>query len=147
MWAISCILLIIGTVAGICGTSFYLRNREAAGSIRSYIFSYGLSAAVWCIFFGCIGFCEDFAVCARLRSIGDIGIDAFLITETFLITNISGARKRLQNIFRLLAVIMGIIDFIIFAALTTKNLTAFCDHTLSGWPMSGKQALMKHMLN
>ncbi|MCR5122743.1 MAG: response regulator [Ruminococcus sp.] len=115
MWAISCILLIIGTVAGICGTSFYLRNREAAGSIRSYIFSCGLSAAVWCIFFGCIGFCEDFAVCARLRSIGDIGIDAFLITETFLITNISGAKKRLQNIFRLLAVIMGIIDFIIFS--------------------------------
>ena len=58
---------IIGTIAAVCGASFYIRNREAAGRIRLYIFSYGISAAMWCIFFGCIGFCEDFDTCYVLR--------------------------------------------------------------------------------
>ena len=115
MWVISCLLLIIGTVTGVCGVSFYLRNRESAGSIRLYIFSYGISAAVWCIFFGSIGFCEDTEVCCILRKIADIGVDAFLITETFLVTNISGASKRLARAFCFLSVITGVVDYYFFS--------------------------------
>lgn len=115
MWITSCLLLVIGTIAAVCGASFYIRNREAAGRIRLYIFSYGISAAIWCIFFGCIGFCEDFETCYLLRKIADIGIDIFLITETFLVTNISGAGKKLVRLFCLLSVITGVVDYYIFS--------------------------------
>lgn len=128
MWVMSCLLLIIGTVAGVCGTSFYLRNREAVGSIRLYIFSYGISAAIWCIFFGCIGFCEDPDVCVLLRRIGDVGVDAFLVTETFLITSISGAGERSSAVFRILSVIAGVADHFVFSQ---DNVSTFVRE--NGW--------------
>ena len=121
MWVMSCLLLIIGTVAGTCGISFYLRNREAAGSIRLFIFSYGICAAIWCIFFGAIGFCEDNDICYILRKIADIGVVGFLITETFLITSISGAGKRVSKVFRVLSVIAGVVDYYFFSQNTVSS--------------------------
>ncbi len=115
MWMINCGLLIIGTVAAVCGLSFYLSNREATGNIRFYICSYGICAAIWCLFFGLIGFCDDMGACEIFRKAGDIGIVSFLITETFLITDISGARKLTARIFKILAVVAGIADYFIFS--------------------------------
>lgn len=122
MWMINCCLLIIGTVAAVCGLSFYLKNREATGNIRFYICSYGISAAIWCLFFGLIGFCDDMGVCEIFRKVGDIGVVSFLITETFLITDISGARKLTARIFKILAVVAGIADYFIFSQ---DNVNAF----------------------
>jgi hypothetical protein len=121
-------LLIIGTIAAVCGASFYIRNREAAGRIRLYIFSYGISAAIWCIFFGCIGFCEDFEMCYILRKIADVGVDVFLITETFLVTHISGAGKKPVRAFRLLSVIAGAVDYYFFSQ---NNVSSFVRK--NGW--------------
>ena len=115
MWMINCCLLIIGTVAAVCGLSFYLRNREATGNIRFYIFLYGICAAIWCLFFGLIGFCDDMEACRIFRKAGDVGVVSFLITETFLITDISGARKLTARIFKILAVVAGIADYFIFS--------------------------------
>lgn len=115
MWIINCFLLIVGTVAAACGISFYLRNRETSGNIRFYIFSYGNCAAIWCLFFGFIGFCNDLAVCNLFRKVGDIGIISFLVTETFLITDISGARKEIARIFKSLAVVSGVVDYFVFS--------------------------------
>ena len=128
MWFVSCLLLMIGTVAGVCGVSFYLRSRGGSGKIRLYILSYGLCAAIWCIFFGCIGLCEDPDMCSILRKIGDIGVDTFLITETFLVTNISGANKRLARTFRFLSIITGAVDYYFFSQ---DNVSSFVRK--NGW--------------
>ena len=115
MWIINCILLVIGTVAAVCGISFYVRNKEASGNIRFYIFFFGICAGIWCIFFGLIGFCADFKVCDILRKIGDIGVIGFLITETFLVMDISGVRSGVAKTFKWLAVLTGIVDYLLFS--------------------------------
>ena len=115
MWIINCILLIVGTVAAVCGISFYFRNREASGNIRFYILSYGISSAIWCLFFGVIGFCDDFEACNILRKFGDIGVVLFLITETFLVTEISGAKRSTARLFKGLAIVTGLVDYLFFA--------------------------------
>ena len=128
MWIINCVLLVLGTVASVCGISFYLRNREATGNIRFYIFSYGNCAAIWCYFFGLIGFCDNLAMCSLLRKIGDIGIIAFLITETFLVTDISGASKKVTKTFKALSIIAGVADYLVFSQ---DHVNAFV--RMDGW--------------
>ena len=115
MWLINCLLLIVGTTAGICGLSFYVRNKEAAGRMRIYIFSYGVCAAIWCLFFGLIGFCDDPAVCNIFRKAGDIGIISFMITETFLAMDITGADKRVGAFFKTFSVVLGAVDYLAFS--------------------------------
>lgn len=115
MWIINCILLVMGTVAAVCGISFYLRNKEASSHIRFYILFYGISAAVWCIFFGIIGFCDNFAICNILRKLGDVGVIGFLITEAFLVTDVSGVSQNVARAFRGLSVVTGIIDYLAFS--------------------------------
>ena len=122
MWIINCILLVIGTVAAVCGISFYFRNKEASSHIRFYIFSYGISVAVWCFFFGLIGFCDNFAICNILRKLGDVGVIAFLITETFLVTDVSGVSHSVVRAFRSLSIVTGIFDYIAFSQ---DNVDAF----------------------
>ena len=115
MWIINCILLIVGTVVAVCGISFYLRNKEASGNIRTYIFSCGNCAAIWCICFGLLGICSNLELCSVFRKMGDIGIVAFLATEIFLVTEISGAKKETVRFFKISSIIAAILDFIVFS--------------------------------
>ena len=128
MWITNCFLLIMGTVAAVFGISFYLRNKEASGNIRFYILSYGISAGIWCFFFGLIGLCDDLNLCRLFRRAGDIGIIAFLITETFMITGISGARKDIASVFKFLSIITGVADYIVFSR---DNVNKFV--RMNGW--------------
>lgn len=122
MWIINCFLLIMGTVAAVCGISFYLRNREASGNIRFYILSLGISAAVWCLFFGLIGFCDDLEMCNKLRKAGDVGVICFLITETYLVTDITDISRSVARIFKGLSIAAGIVDYLFF---TRDNVSTF----------------------
>jgi len=115
MWFINSLLLIVGTVAGVCGVSFYVRNRKAAGRMRFYIFSYGICSAIWCISFGLIGLCDDLNLCYALRKVGDIGIVTFLIAETFLATDISGADKKIADACKSISIVLGVADYLIYA--------------------------------
>ena len=115
MWIINCLLLIAGTTAAICGLGFYVRNKKAPGRMRFYIFSYGICAAIWCLFFGLIGFCDDPALCNIFRKIGDIGVVSFLITETFLVTDISGADKRIADVCKAISIVLGAVDYLFFS--------------------------------
>lgn len=115
MWIVNCILLVIGTVAAVCGISFYIRNKAASSHIRFYILAYGISSAVWCIFFGLIGFCDDFAVCNILRKLGDLGVIGFLITEAYLVTDVSGTSQKIARLFRGISVVTGIVDYLAFS--------------------------------
>ena len=115
MWMINCLLLIIGTVAGVCGISFYIRNREAVGRLRFYIFAYGICSAVWCIFFALIGICDDFGICSLFRKIGDIGIVSFLIAETFLGADMCGLKEKTAGFFKALSIVLGVVDYLFYA--------------------------------
>ncbi len=115
MWIINCILLIIGTIAGVTGFSFYVRNRENDSNIRFYIFSYGLSSALWCISYGTIGTMKDLSMCGMVRRAGVFAIDAFLLTEVFLISEISGVGKRTVRIAKIAAVILSVFDFLFYS--------------------------------
>ena len=87
MRIINCLLLIIGTAAGVCGIGFFIRNQKAPGRMRYYILAYGVSSALWCILSGMIGFCDDLSLCHALRRIADILRNGILRSDRlFLIT-------------------------------------------------------------
>ena len=115
MWIINCLLLVFGTTAAICGLSFYVRNKEAPGRMRVYIFAYGVCSAIWCLFFGLIGFCDDLALCNVFRKAGDIGIVSFLITETFMAMDIAAVDKKVGVFFKTLSIVFGVIDYLVFS--------------------------------
>ena len=115
MWIINCILLIIGTVAAVMGISFYWRNKEAEGRMRTYICSMGIFSALWCISFGIMGITENLALCDNIRIVGIISLTAFLISELYLISDVSRARKSLVKIVRVYSLVLSFVDIIIFA--------------------------------
>ncbi|MCR5746173.1 MAG: response regulator [Lachnospiraceae bacterium] len=115
MWIINCILLIIGTVAGVMGISFYFRNKEAIGNFRLYIFLYGICSALWCLSYGIIGITNNLAICDPVRSIGVFAICAFLITEVFLVSEMSGANRVLVKTGKIASVVVSILNFINYA--------------------------------
>ena len=115
MWIISCLLLIIGTVAGVCGISFFVRNQKATGRLRYYIFAYGICSAIWCIFFGLLGICDDLNLCYLLRKIADLGVVSFLIAETFLGADMCGLNEKTANFFKTLSIVLGVVDYLVYA--------------------------------
>ena len=121
MWIINCLLLTSGTLATVCGVSFYLRNRDASGHIRMYILFMGICAGIWCLFFGLIGFCEDLELCDLLRKVGVSGVIGLLIAETFLVTDISGVDRRITRVFKLVSIVLGIVNYLIFSQSVTDT--------------------------
>ena len=115
MWIINCLLLIIGTVAGVCGIRFFVRNQKATGRLRYYIFAYGICSAIWCIFFGLLGICDDLNLCYLLRKIADLGVVSFLIAETFLGADMCGLNEKTANFFKTLSIVLGVVDYLVYA--------------------------------
>ena len=115
MWIINCLLLIIGTAAGVCGIGFFIRNQKASGRMRYYILAYGVSSAIWCILFGMIGFCDDLSLCYALRKVADIGVVSFLIAEAFLVTDICGVNERIARVCKALSIVLGVVDYLVYS--------------------------------
>lgn len=119
MWIINCILLVIGSVAAVMGVSFFLRSREAVGKIRAYICALGISSALWCLTYGTIGITEDLSLCDGLRAFGVVSIAAFLTSEVFLVSEISGARKEAVHAARIFSAVISLIDILLYAPFGT----------------------------
>lgn len=115
MWIINCLLLMMGAVSAVMGISFYARNRQASGKIRFYILFYGLCSALWCICYGIIGVNDNITQCEIVRKIGVVGIDGFLITEVFLVSEMSGARRGQIRLLRTASVLISVIDYFTFS--------------------------------
>ena len=68
IWIINnCALLIMGTVSGVMGVSFYLRNKGSNSNIRYYILFYGVFSALWCVSYSILGVVPDLSLCPYLR--------------------------------------------------------------------------------
>ena len=116
IWIVNnCALLILGTIAGVMGVSFYLRNSSSAGNIRHYMLFYGVFSALWCLSYAVLGVMQDISLCPYIRVVGLIAIDSFLINEVFLATEMAGIGKRASEIIRISAVVISIIDLLVFS--------------------------------
>ena len=115
MWIINCILLVIGSVAAVMGISFFWRNKDAAGKMRTYICALGISSAIWCLTYGIIGITEELYLCDPIRSLGVVSIAAFLTSEAFLVTEISGAGESYVRTARIFSAVISLIDIIVYA--------------------------------
>ena len=116
IWIVNnCALLILGTIAGVMGVSFYLRNRGTSGNISWYILIYGVSSALWCLSYAVIGVMTDLSACPYVRIVGLVAIEVFLINEVFLGTEMTNVGKRGSLIIRISAIVVSIIDFVIFS--------------------------------
>ena len=108
-------LLILGTIAGVMGVSFYLRNKGSNSNIRYYILFYGVFSALWCLIYAVLGAMTDLSLCPYLRIPGLIAIDAFLINEAFIVTEMAGISKRTSWGLRTLVFVLSIIDLVVFS--------------------------------
>ena len=116
IWIINnCLLFILGTIAGVMGVSFYLRNRSANGNIRYYILFYGIFSALWCISYGVLGVVTDLSLCAIIRIFGLVAINGFLINEMFLATEMAGVNKRVAIGLRAFAFVAAAIDLAMYS--------------------------------
>ena len=116
MWIISnCILFMAGAISAVFGISFYLRNRDTSGNMRISILLYGVFSAIWCISYGFIGVIDDFTVCEALRKPGIASYEAFMVLETFVVTEMTGIKKIYAVIIRTLIIALNIADFCIYS--------------------------------
>ena len=116
IWIINnCALLILGTIAGVMGVSFYMRNKDSSGNIRYYMLFYGVFSALWCLSYGILGVSTDQTLCEIIRILGLIAIDAFLINETFLATEMAGLAKRPALLIRTASAVLSAVDLLIFS--------------------------------
>ena len=116
IWIVNnCALLILGTIAGVMGVSFYLRNSSSAGNIRHYMLFYGVFSALWCLSYAVLGVMQDILLCPYIRVVGLIAIDSFLMNEVFLATEMAGIDKRASAIIRISAAVISIIDLLVFS--------------------------------
>ncbi len=116
IWIVNnCALLIMGTIAGIMGISFYSRNRGSAGHIRSYIFFYGVLSAVWCLSYAVLGVTYDLSFCPYIRIPGLIAINGFLMNEVVLVTEMAQLGKRSALCVRVGALAMSLTDLLVYS--------------------------------
>ena len=115
MWIMNFLLILSGTVSAVLGISFFFQNRRAAGNIAYYMLFCGIWSALWCLCYGMIGITDNLELCEILRKVGVLGIDSFLLTEVFLVSEMSGAKPGIIVTMRVGAVVISIMDLCWFA--------------------------------
>lgn len=116
IWILNnCALFILGTIAGVMGVSFYLRNRSSNGNIRYYILFYGIFSALWCISYGILGVVTDLSLCPIIRVFGLVAIDGFLVNEMFIATEMAGLKKTVSRCMRIFAIVISAVDLVLFS--------------------------------
>jgi len=97
------------------GVGFYVRNRSSNGNIRYYILLYGIFSAMWCFSYAALGMTSDLSVCPYLRIPGLTAIDAFLMNEVFVVTEMAGIKKRTSMILRVSFLLASLGDLLIYS--------------------------------
>ena len=111
---VSVVLLMIGAIAFVLCSSFFFQNKDSKGKIRYYVLGYGIGSLLWCLGYGLIGISYNVTLAEDVRKIGVVGTELFLVTELFLISEMSGAGKVTLWTFRVIGVILAITDIILY---------------------------------
>ncbi len=116
IWILNnCLLLITGTIACVMGVSFYIRNKESTGNIRYYMPFYGIFSALWCFSYAVLGMTPDLTLCPYIRIPGLIAINAFLINEVFVVTEMACIKKSAAIFIRISSFVVSVIDLLIYS--------------------------------
>ncbi|MCR5691902.1 MAG: response regulator [Eubacterium sp.] len=115
MWIINCILIIMGVIASVMGVSFFIRNKKSSGNIRWYICFCGVFSGLWCLSYALVGMSYNLSLCDYFRKMGCFSVNAFLVSEVFLVTEMSSAKKVYVNCAKIFSLIISVIDFIFYS--------------------------------
>lgn len=111
----SLILVILATLCFYMGIKFFVTEKDSV-KIRKYIFAIGLCIGTWCLCYGCIGFCGGHTdVAYMLRRIGIIGVNGYLFTFMYFVTEMAKLKPFLGRSLCTLAGIISIVDWWLFS--------------------------------
>lgn len=117
MWiATNCGLLILGSIVFVLGVSFFSRNRtNAYGNTHYYILFLCLFSTMWCLSYGSIGITDHMDRAEILRIFGVLGFNAFIVVEVFLLSGMSGMKRNVSRVLRIVVIVIAIADFILYS--------------------------------
>ncbi len=113
--AVSCILIMLGTLSAVLGISFYIRNVKYARDISCYILLYGIMATFWCLGYGLIGVTEDLTLCGYLRIFGVVGIAGFLTNECFFVIDMAKLPRIRGIIMKFFMLLISLVEVFFYA--------------------------------
>lgn len=119
---INVILLMLASIVLFIGIQFFIRNKVSSNKTRHYVLGYSIFSGLWCLCYGLIGLTDNFDYAVLLRALGIISINGFSIVEVFLLSGMDMDKKGIRISSRVIAIIIGIVDTILFA---NKNVATF----------------------
>ncbi len=112
--ALSVLLIVSGSVSIIYGIH-YFRREKSAGYFRNTMLILGLSAGIWPIGYGLIGFCENFAFCVWFRRLALLGVLTYLLAEIHLCLRKTSLSRTKQHIIQAVLLLLAFVDWILYS--------------------------------
>lgn len=103
-------VIILGTIANVCGISFYTREKEM-GKLRIYIMLLGVFAGFWCYGFGFMGMYSSISEIVITKSVGVFSVIAYLTVLFLLLLHLINLRTSYKVLFTTVFGIFGLLDF------------------------------------
>ncbi len=112
--ALSVSLIVVGSHSIIYGILFFQREKDA-GYFRNTMLILGLSAGIWPIGYGMVGFCQDPEVCVWFRRLALAGVVAYPLAETILGLKKTRLSQIAQNLIRVALTVYAVADWLIYS--------------------------------
>lgn len=110
---INCLALICSVIIGICGISYFLREKTS-GILRYYMLIMGFFGALWSGGYGMMGFMETTQTAFFFRAVGLIGVIGFMMTEALMVAHMVGLPWWLFHIYASVFGIFAAIDLFFY---------------------------------
>lgn len=107
-------LIICGVIALVAGVSYFAREKED-NLLRQSMLILSIAAFLWCGGYSFMGFSENEAFAWIGRSIGLIGIMAFIVTEISLVLYLSSTFKKHRKFIFFINIVFAVTDLILFS--------------------------------
>lgn len=109
-------LIMLGTVAGICGISFYAREKKM-GRLRVCVMLLGIFAALWCLGYALMGMYTSPMEIAIPRAVGLFAIVGYLSVLLVLIMFLINTPLMYSRIIAMIYIIYGLSDALMMSRL------------------------------